>query len=96
MTDAPERHADKARNLMLNRAVHDLDLTINGHDPEVDVPIKDGVWNKLDKLALQIEVPLQARIAELESVLHQQIGHIHRLQNTINSMTAHIRVDPNE
>ena len=69
MTDAPERHADKARNLMLNRAVHDLDLTINGHDPEVDVPIKDGVWNKLDKLALQIEVPLQARIAELERAL---------------------------
>jgi len=89
MTDAPERHADKARNLMLNRAVHDLDLTINGHDPEVDVPIKDGVWNKLDKLALQIEVPLQARIAELEE-------YIERLEQTIKNMTAHIRIDSDE
>ena len=89
MTDAPERHADKARNLMLNRAVHDLDLTINGHDPEVDVPIKDGVWNKLDKLALQIEVPLQARIAELEE-------YIESLEQTIKNMTAHIRIDDDE
>jgi hypothetical protein len=36
------------------------------------------------------------RIEELDSVLHQQIGHIYRLQNTINSMTAHIRVDEDE
>lgn len=57
MTDQLEqtRHKDTERNLILNRALTDLEQIINCHDPEIDVPIKDGVWNRLDKMAQEIE-----------------------------------------
>jgi hypothetical protein len=39
---------------------------------------------------------LHERIKGFESILQQQIDHVYRLQNTIRSMTAHIRVDDDE
>ena len=49
------RHEDTKRNLILNRALSDLDRIINGHDPEVDTSINNGVWDRLDRMALEIE-----------------------------------------
>ena len=43
------------RNVIITRATNDLDEIINNHDPEIDVPIKDGVWDRLDKMAVEIE-----------------------------------------
>ena len=58
---APERHADKVRNLILNHAVTDLEEIINAHNPDVDAPIKQGVWDRLDKMAMLIEAKAIAR-----------------------------------
>ena len=49
----PERFGDTERNLMLNKCVTDLDGIINQHDPQIDAPINRGVWDRLDKLALE-------------------------------------------
>jgi hypothetical protein len=65
----PKRHADGSRNVIITRAVNDLDSIINGHDPEVDVPISDGVWNRLDKMAVEIETHAAAKIT---AILAQQ------------------------
>lgn len=51
----PARHKDTTRNGILNRTLSDLERIINHHDPEIDVPISDGVWDRLDKMALEIE-----------------------------------------
>ena len=50
-----ERHMDVGRNKILNRAVTDLDKIINQHDPEVDTNVYNGVWDRLDKMAMEIE-----------------------------------------
>ena len=50
-----ERHLDTERNKILNRALSDLESIINDHDPEVDVSITNGVWDRLDKMAVEIE-----------------------------------------
>lgn len=57
MTEQPElhRHNDTDRNLILNRALTDIERIATGHDPEVDVPINQGVWDRLDKMAQEIE-----------------------------------------
>lgn len=60
MNDEPERHKDRKRNLILNRTVPDLDEIVNQHDPEVHVPINDGIWDRLDKMALEIEAHTHA------------------------------------
>ena len=57
---APERHTDTARNKILNSALSDLDQIINGHDPETDTSINNIVWDRLDKLALEIEAKARA------------------------------------
>ena len=62
-TDTVERHKDTERNLILNRTLSDLDDIINGHDPEIDTSINNGVWDRLDKMALEIEA--RAAIAAL-------------------------------
>jgi len=51
----PERHKDGDRNVIITRAMNDLDKIINRHDPETDVPISQGVWDRLDKMAVEIE-----------------------------------------
>lgn len=55
MTDGPDRHNDTWRNAVLNKAVHSLDRIINRHDPDVDCPVNQGVWDFLDKLVLAFE-----------------------------------------
>ncbi|GLO70292.1 hypothetical protein MACH17_18090 [Phaeobacter inhibens] len=54
-TSKEARHKDAARNVILNRALDDLEQIISNHDPGTDVPIKDGVWDRLDRLACEIE-----------------------------------------
>lgn len=49
------RHADTERNRVLNTALTDLDSIINGHDPEVDTSINNMVWDRLEKMAVEIE-----------------------------------------
>ena len=51
----PMRHRNGARNVIITRATIDLDKIINSHDPEIDVPIRDGVWDRLDEMAVEIE-----------------------------------------
>jgi hypothetical protein len=65
----PKRHADGDRNVIITRAVNDLDVFINEHNPEIDVPISDGVWDRLDKMAVEIEVYAASKIT---AILAQQ------------------------
>ncbi len=58
----PERHKDGDRNVIITQATNDLDEIINHHDPETDAPIKQGVWDRLDKMALDIERHAVSRI----------------------------------
>ena len=51
----PATYEDTTRNGILNRTLSDLDRIINDHDPEVHTSIKNGVWDRLDKMALEIE-----------------------------------------
>lgn len=51
---APERHKDTNRNRLINKAVDDLEQIINHHDPEVDCPITQGVWDRLDRLCADV------------------------------------------
>ncbi len=70
------RHQDTARNLILNRTSSDLEDIIWGHDPEVDTSINNGVWDRLDKMALEIEEGQAARIAELEAQVSSADGDL--------------------
>lgn len=51
----PDRWGNKKRNIIINRCVDDLDVIINLHDSEIDPPIADGVWDRLDGMASEIE-----------------------------------------
>ena len=77
---APDRHADKIRNLILNHTVTDLDEIINAHDPDVDVPIKQGVWDRLDKMAMLIEAKAIARAEAAEAERDAALGENARLR----------------
>ncbi|WP_411975959.1 hypothetical protein [Sulfitobacter faviae] len=65
------RHEDTKRNLILNRALSDLDRIINDHAPAVDTSINNGVWDRLDRMALEIE----AHRKEVVSAAADQIGY---------------------
>ncbi|WP_376711093.1 DUF551 domain-containing protein [Pseudochrobactrum lubricantis] len=55
--DAPtkeERHANTARNLIINQTSTDLEQIIYGHDPEQSI-LDNDVWDRLDKMACEIE-----------------------------------------
>jgi hypothetical protein len=74
LIEAPERYKDIERNRIVNRCLTDLEEIINHHNPEIDTPIKDGVWNRLDKMALEIEAraeadTLRAEVARLREAL---------------------------
>lgn len=78
MTDTPntvtpqdERFTDNDRNLILNRTLTDLDRIINDHDPEVDTSLNNGIWDRLDKMACEIEAraAMQPTPAEAAKVL---------------------------
>lgn len=49
-----ERHANTARNLIINQTSTDLEDIINGHDPEQSI-LNNDVWDRLDKMACEIE-----------------------------------------
>lgn len=49
-----ERHANTARNLIINQTSTDLEQIINGHDPEQSI-LNNDVWDRLDKMACEIE-----------------------------------------
>jgi hypothetical protein len=77
---APERHTDTARNKILNSALSDLDQIINGHDPETDTSINNIVWDRLDKLALEIEAKARADgrregLMDAAALVGNRVGH---------------------
>ena len=65
----PDRYKNKARNVILNHALKDLDDIINGHDPEVDTSINNGVWDRLEKMAMEIETIITPSDALLERAI---------------------------
>lgn len=67
MTDTSRRQSDTSRNLILNQTLTDLEDIINGHDPEVDSSINNGIWDRLDKMAVAVEQAAykQGRISAL-------------------------------
>ena len=73
---APERHLDKERNKILNVAVTKLDRIINEHDPEVDAPIKDGVWDHLDNVCASLEARVAAERDALAAEVERLRGHL--------------------
>lgn len=46
----PHASGSPALNKLITEATNDLQRIVNDHDPEVDCPIKDGVWDRLAKL----------------------------------------------
>ena len=61
---AIERHADTERNRILNIALTDLNAIINGHNPDVDTSINNMVWDRLDKLACDVELRALRRASQ--------------------------------
>ena len=57
-----ERHSNKQRNLIINRCSTDLETIINGHDPEIG-NLNNDVWDRLDKMAVEIEAAIASREA---------------------------------
>ncbi|WP_449043767.1 hypothetical protein [Paracoccus versutus] len=58
-----ERHADTERNRIINRCSTDLEIIVNGHDPEVH-NLNVRVWDRLDRMAVEVEQHLAHRKAE--------------------------------
>lgn len=58
-----ERHADTERNRIINRCSADLESIVNGHDPEIH-NLNVRVWDRLDRMAVEIEQHLAHRKAE--------------------------------
>ncbi|MFV1626814.1 hypothetical protein VWY34_14385 [Phaeobacter sp. JH20_02] len=91
MTDTSKeaRHQDAARNLILNRAINDLEQIINNHDPETDVPIKDGAWDRLDRLACEIECrerdALRAQLQAAREVIGRAGRHADVIRGAVES-----------
>jgi hypothetical protein len=60
--------------LILNKTLKDLDVVINDHDPEIDTSINNGVWDRLDKMAMEVEAlsampPQEVSVQEAARVL---------------------------
>ena len=79
--DAPtkeERHANTARNLIINQTSTDLEQIINGHDPEQSI-LNNDVWDRLDKMACEIEAltkPVDvAAVLEALEIIANPIKH---------------------
>lgn len=62
-TGLMHRHTDKRRNVIINRCSTDLETIINGHDPEIG-NLNNDVWDRLDKMAVEIEAALASREAQ--------------------------------
>jgi hypothetical protein len=70
MSDTAKRHADLERNVILNRAITDLENIINGHDPEIH-NLGNRVWDRLDDLAIAVEGRSKERIEALEKLARE-------------------------
>ncbi len=46
---------NERRNRIINKALSDLDLIINCHDPEIDTSINNMVWDRLSKMGSDLE-----------------------------------------
>lgn len=79
MTGTETRHADRDRNVLLNRASVDLEKIITGHDPEIH-NLGNRVWDRLDCLAAAIEARSAARIAILESSVRECLSWVQHWQ----------------
>lgn len=79
MSDKAKRHTDLDRNLILNRASTDLENIINGHDPEIH-NLGSRVWDRLDDLAVSIEVRSDARVSALNASLHECLAWVQHWQ----------------
>lgn len=55
-----ERHKDLERNQLLNAASRDLWEIVSSHDPEAH-HLGNRVWDRLDRLALEIELHILNR-----------------------------------
>lgn len=53
--ETAERHSDIARNLVINKACSDIEDIVLTHDPDTDAPIDHGIWDRLDRMAMDIE-----------------------------------------
>ncbi|UFS64857.1 hypothetical protein LO749_12005 [Paracoccus denitrificans] len=62
-TEELERHADTERNRIINRCSTDLESIVNGHDPEIH-NLNVRVWDRLDRMAVEIEHHRAHRKAE--------------------------------
>lgn len=58
--DTTDRHRDKERNVILNKASTDLESIIKEHDPEID-QLGIRVWDRLELLAQHIEAHTSRR-----------------------------------
>ncbi|MDK8874361.1 hypothetical protein [Paracoccus sp. SSJ] len=62
-----ERHADTERNRIINWCSADLESIVNGHDPEIH-NLNVRVWDRLDRMAVEIEQHFARRKAEADLV----------------------------
>lgn len=70
--EAVECHNDRARNRILNEALTDLDRIINEHDPDIDTSINNAVWDRLDKMGVELErKAAEALLAERDALRKQ-------------------------
>lgn len=93
----PLRHQDTERNLILNRTSSDLESIIWGHDPEIDTSINNGVWDRLDKMAMEIEERQAAEIAKRDQKLMEFVDLIDQQAARIAELEAKsVKVKPLE
>jgi hypothetical protein len=71
-----ERHSDTERNRLLSQTVSDLFKIIENHDPEVDIPIASGVWDRLYKLSVDVEARILAAIEPAPAVSVQEAARV--------------------
>lgn len=59
-----ERHRDLERNRLLNEASRDLWEIVSSYDPEAN-HLGNRVWDRLDRLALEVEIHTLNRRADV-------------------------------
>lgn len=82
--DVADRHSDRRRNVIINHTSTDLENIVNGHDPDIH-HLGNRVWDRLDKMAVEIErhaieaqaaenADLRAKLAEVTALLADAYG----------------------
>lgn len=86
--DVADRHSDRRRNVIINHTSTDLENIVNGHDPDIH-HLGNRVWDRLDKMAVEIEqhaieaqaaenADLRAKLAGAEAVRDKAIQMINK------------------